>query len=278
MKALKYICLSLVALTVVSCSDDDYKPGKPAAGGDTRVYFSDENESAKVVGLTEDTVYVTLVRTGNTANVLNVPVTLAGTKGIFSGAATANFAAGATETEYAIAISDKMEPFTNYKVQVIVDEAYTDPYTFEEGDLMPIIDLSIMREDYVPFAEGVYYSNFFGASWEDVLEYSPMLDKYRFSEWLTGYPMDFTWDRSTETNPDQVLGMSDKYITGYVHPTYGMVSAVTTDEKSVFCFMPGAWDDGSDVFYFGFKWTVSAGSFGIYADYFVVTDYIGGEE
>ena len=274
MKALKYICLSLVALTVVSCHD--IEPVAPTAG--PRVYFSDENESSQVIGLADDTVYVTLVRTGNTKNALQVPVTLAGTKGIFSGAPSVKFEAGEAESEYAIAISDKMEPFTNYKVQVIVDEAYTDPYTYEDGDLMPIIDLSIMREDYVPFAEGVYYSDFFGASWEDVMEYSPMLDQYRFSEWIAGYPMTFKWDRNTETNPDQVFVMNDKYTTGYVHPTYGMVSAVTTDEKSVFGFMPGAWeDDGSDVFYFGFKWTVSAGSFGIYPDYFVVSSYVGEE-
>ena len=31
------------------------------------------------------------------------------------------------------------------------------------------------------------------------------------------------------------------------------------------------------VFYFDFKWTVSAGSFGIYPDYFIVTNYLDEE-
>lgn len=274
MKALKYICLSLVALVVVSCHDREYVEPEYSS---TKVYFSEDNESSKVIGLNEDTVYVTLVRSGNTANALQVPVKLGGTQGVFSGASTVTFKENEAEAEYAIAISDKLEPFTNYKVQVIVDEAYTDPYTYEDGDLMPIIDLSIMREDYVPFAKGVYFWNLLGASWEDVMEYSPMLDQYRFSEWIAGYPMTFKWDRNTETNPDQVFVMNDKYTTGFVHPTYGMVSAETTDGESVFGFMPGAWDDGSDVFYFGFKWTVSAGSFGINPDYFVVSSYVGEE-
>ena len=271
MKALKYICLSLVALVVVSCHDREYVEPEYSS---TKVYFSEDNESSKVIGLTEDTVYVTLVRSGNTANALQVPVKLGGTQGIFSGASTVTFKENEAEAEYAIAISKEMVPFTNYKVQVTVDETYTAPYTYEDGDLVPMIDLTILREDYVPFAEGVYVTEFFGASWDDVLEYSPMLDQYRFSEWIAGYPLTFKWDRSTETNPGQVLVMSDKYTTGYSHPTYGMVSAVTTDEKSTFAFMPGAWDDGSDVFYFGFKWTVSAGSFGISPDYFVVSSYL----
>ena len=274
MKALKYICLSLVALVVVSCHDRDYVEPEYSS---TKVYFSEDNESSKVVGLTEDTVYVTLVRSGNTANALQVPVKLGGTQGIFSGASTVTFKENEAEAEYAIAISDKMVPFTNYKVQVTVDETYTAPYTYEDGDLVPMIDLTILREDYVPFAEGVYVTEFFEASWEDVLEYSPMLDQYRFSEWIAGYPLTFKWDRSTETNPDQVLVMSDKYTTGYSHPTYGMVSAVTTDKDSEFLFLKGGYTDGSDVFYFGFKWTVSAGTFGIYPDYFIVASYLDEE-
>ena len=274
MKALKYICLSLVALVVVSCHDREYVEPEYSS---TKVYFSEDNESSKVVGLTEDTVYVTLVRSGNTANALQVPVKLGGTQGIFSGASTVTFKENEAEAEYAIAISKEMEPFTNYKVQVTVDEAYTAPYTYEDGDLVPMIDLTILREDYVPFAEGVYVTEFFGASWDDVLEYSPMLDQYRFSEWIAGYPLIFKWDRSTETNPDQVLVMSDKYTTGYSHPTYGMVSAVTTDADSKFLFMKGGYTDGSDVFYFDFKWTVSAGTFGIIPDYFIVANYLDEE-
>ena len=274
MKALKYICLSLVALVVVSCHDREYVEPEYSS---TKVYFSEDNESSKVIGLTEDTVYVTLVRSGNTANALQVPVKLGGTQGIFSGASTVTFKENEAEAEYAIAISKEMEPFTNYKVQVTVDEAYTAPYTYEDGDLVPMIDFTILREDYVPFAEGVYVTEFFEASWEDVFEYSPMLDQYRFSEWIAGYPLTFKWDRSTETNPDQVLVMSDKYTTGYSHPTYGMVSAVTTDKDSEFLFLKGGYTDGSDVFYFGFKWTVSAGSFGISPDYFIVNSYLDEE-
>ena len=140
-----------------------------------------------------------------------------------------------------------------------------------------MIDFTILREDYVPFAEGVYVTEFLGASWDDVLEYSPMLDQYRFSEWIAGYPLTFKWDRSTETNPGQVLVMSDKYTTGYSHPTYGMVSAVTTDKDSEFLFLKGGYTDGSDVFYFDFKWTVSAGTFGIHPDYFIVANYLDEE-
>ena len=56
-----------------------------------------------------------------------------------------------------------------------------------------------------------------------------------------------------------------------------MVSAVTTDKDSEFLFLKGGYTDGSDVFYFGFKWTVSAGSFGISPDYFIVNSYLDEE-
>ena len=63
---------------------------------------------------------------------------------------------------------------------------------------------------------------------------------------------------------------ADKYATGLVHSTHGAITANVVGASY------DHWEAGKllevacDAFYFDFKWTVSAGSFGQYPNLFIV--------
>lgn len=106
--------------------------------------------------------------------------------------------------------------------------------------------------DYKPYGKGTYTSNFFGDTWEVDVEYSEVGNRYRIANnWTDGYGFAFSPDGSKVT----VYPTTTE--TGYVHPSYGMVSV--SDQGSTY-------DEGTKTFTFNFKWTVAAGSFGNYAE------------
>lgn len=271
MKSIKYMCLAFVALFAASCSDDNtFEPGAPAVKGGEKVYFSDENENSIVVALTDTEIPVVLVREDGAKEAV-VPVKFTtGAEGVFTAPASVKFEAGKTEATYVVTMTDKMEAFKSYSFQLTVDEAYTNPYAYDEESLFPRFDMTVLKEDYAPYAYGVYYSDFWGEEWEEVLEYSPMLDTYRIPGWWTGAQgFTFTWNKET----NKLKMGATKFPTGMPYGDYGEVSGDTSDAKSNFVFIPKGGDNGEDIFWFDFKWTVSAGSFGIYPEIFTVTSY-----
>ena len=107
--------------------------------------------------------------------------------------------------------------------------------------------------DYQPLGTGTYASNFFGDTWDVEVEYSEVGNRYRIADcWYDGYGFAFS------PNGSNVTIYPSKVETGYVHRTYGMVSA--TDTGSTY-------DEATKTFTFAFKWTVAAGSFGVYKEY-----------
>lgn len=109
--------------------------------------------------------------------------------------------------------------------------------------------------------KGVYTSEFFGQSWEAVLEYEKDADIYRFANcWTEGYHTLFTW------NGDKVtVNGGNKFETGVEDSRYGMVSVSQVQAGYV---------EADKMLFFTYKWTVSVGSFGEYSDYFEITGEI----
>ena len=107
--------------------------------------------------------------------------------------------------------------------------------------------------DFKPLGKGLYQSEFFEEAWPVDVEYSEVGNRYRISDcWYEGYGFAFS---PKGTN---VTVYPSKMETGYVHSKYGMVSV--TDTGSTY-------DEATKTFTFAFKWTVSAGSFGVYNEY-----------
>lgn len=107
--------------------------------------------------------------------------------------------------------------------------------------------------DYKPFGKGTYSSEWFEDEWEVDLEYSVVGNRYRIANcWYDGYGFAFS------PNGSKVTVYPSKIETGDVHSKYGPVSANDTGST---------YDTETKTFTFAFKWTVSAGSFGVYNEY-----------
>lgn len=134
-------------------------------------------------------------------------------------------------------------------------------------NLEEVREIKFTLDDYEPFLKGTYYSWFFKTTKEITLEYSPSKELYRFKDcWMPGYHVTFELDPET-----MEFSMTAMYFTsGYVHPTYGMVTAEVYGGGSYNSF-----DPTTMTFKFAYNWTVSAGSFGAGYDTFQVTEYGG---
>ena len=256
-KIFKLALCSMFALNFAACTEEvDYTPGKQSEVAENQVYFLASNSAAPVMAK-EDTQFSVLVGRvdGNAAQSVPLKVTNPN-EDIFTVPATIEFAAGETEKELVIQASSNMELFQEYYLKLEIPEEFTNPYKEQENH--PIVIMNVIKEDYVPYATGTYTSNFFGGSWSQLMEYSPILDMYRFPDlWATGYDVEFKWDGSN------IKCAKTTVETGYVHKTYGMVSATA---------VATAYREAQNAFLFQYKWTVAAGSFGSYVDQFILEE------
>lgn len=251
-----------------SCSDDDndYTAGKPAGKYD--VSFEEEGKIA--LALTDDKFDVTLTR-ANGDGELTVPVEVVEKPDFMTVPSSVTFAAGETEKSIEITIGEDMENFVDYALRLRVPEEYTQPYVEDAGS--PQLNIIVLKEDYKPYALGEFTENvLFGQSWEQLLEYSEIMDMYRLPNLIaSGTHFLFKWNG--KSGDDSELFFCDatgkkieKYASGYVHPSYGMIYAN---------FLYANWtgfDADENAFYFPLEFTVSAGSFGKNYDTFTIIE------
>lgn len=252
---LSILLLGFITMTVCSCDDElNYSPGEPSACVDSKVFFSEDNVYDYILGVADNEVSFFLERTDASGS-LKVDLLAEGyDETVFSVPASVEFAAGETKKEVKVQINN-VEMFTTYTLKKIaIAPELVNPYKDYSA-----VSLNVYKEDYAPYAKGMYTSTFFGEEWEQVLEYSPILDLYRFSDlYATDYDFFFTWDGGAT-----MTMQTTKTQTGYVHSTYGMITAEIQATK---------YDAENQTFKFQYKWTVSAGSFGSYVESFVVTE------
>ena len=270
MKINKIFLLAAMALTgmgLASCSsDDDFTPGKPA--GSNNVYFT--NQAAQALDLSASSSTITLGR-ADAGSALSVPLKQLQVDPVFTVPATAEFAAGATETEVTIQISGDAEPFTDYQLRLAIPEEYTSPYI--QKDDVPELNIFVHKEDYVLYATGTFNENvLFGNSWEQTIEYSATLDVFRMpGVFASGTNWYFLWNEKSGDDCEfswcNASGKAvSKFDTGYVHSSYGMIAANDISDDKTFV----GYDADDNTFYFPLEFTVSAGSFG--SDFDTLTD------
>ena len=249
----KIIAIAFAAVSVLaSCSKTEpYEPGKPAGSKD--VFFSKSNPATKVLALS-DTEFTVLLERADASGAENVPLTSwCSVPGTINVPESVAFAAGQTTAEIKVSLGN-MDPFVNYKLTLSIPEEFTQPYKSDSGS--PQCGMVFYKEDYKTWKTGSLYDDFWTEeTWTSKIEYSEMLDQYRLSDWITpGYNYVFSWDG------DQKLSGA-KQATGINHSSYGAVSAQLSSADSYF-------DKDENALYFGFTWTVSAGSFGVYYNVF----------
>lgn len=252
---LSILFLGFIAMTVSSCNDEiDYTPGEPSAVTDSKVFFSKDNVYDFILGVYDNEISIFLERTDASGSLKVDLLAENYDAAVFSVPSIVEFAAGETKKEVKIQVNN-VEMFTNYSLKKLsIPSELVNPYK----DYMTV-SVNVYKEDYAPFAKGMYTSTFFGDQWEQVLEYSSILNLYRFSDlYVADYDFLFTWDGASN-----VVMQTTKTQTGYKHPSYGMVTAEFQASKYV---------EETQTLMFQYKWTVSAGSFGSYVESFVITE------
>lgn len=258
-------------LLFAACTEEIVRDPSPIANpNSTNVYFSVTNNVNPVLALEQDSFMVIIIRE-NDAAAQEVALTAENVYGdIFTVPSKVSFAAGEDSVEIKITVKD-MELMKKYKIAISVDLEQTNPYVAQP--VYPRIDINVLKEDFAPFAEGTYTSEFFEDAWPATLEYSPATKIYRFKDcWMPDYDVTFKWDEVAKPGEVTIIGTATSakdFIflqTGYLHPTYGMLSAyyATTPNKNYYV-------SATKTFTFPITWRVAAGSFGAYADKYVIT-------
>lgn len=149
-------------------------------------------------------------------------------------------------------------------MSILVDGEQTNPYVDQMlGDSTLVysrMDLTVLKEDFVPYSEGTFTSSMFGDSWAVIMDYSPSLAAYRLNDLIeNGYDLLF----SVNEDGGLVQIPTDPVKSGYDHSTYGMISMQIQAGS--------AFDATSDTYTLMLKYTVAAGSFGTKEEVYVVT-------
>ena len=259
-----YLLSFLGAIMVYSCSEDipGYEAGPNQNEQSTNVSFSKANSKSLVLPLEATSFDIVLNRENNvSAQTVSLKVEDAFQGDVFEIPSTVTFEAGSSSAAIEIKLKS-IELMVKYHIALEVEVDQTKPYLAQ--DVYPRIEMDVLQEDFAPFAEGNYTSEFFEDTWSAVLEYSPATSVYRFSDcWMPGYDVTFQWTGTEVTMLGTTNGAFKVFPTGYVHPTYGMVSAFFAEGCS--------FDEGTQTFTFPINWRVKAGSFGDYPDQYVIT-------
>lgn len=264
MKINKLFLMAFVAslsLGFTSCSDDDDYSAGPEVGT-TEVTF--DNESNIVLGLDDTDFTVTVTRADGT-NALTVPIEVVSAPPTVTVPETVTFAAGETTKDITISAGDGVEPFVKYFLVLAIPTEYAANTYKADPDTYPRFNVTVLREDYKPWATCVFAPKNFYNPYKTLIEYSEMLDLYRMPDLFSdGYPWFFKWDG--KSGDDQTFYIADengnkitKFFSGLVHPTYGNVMAnILSKEDTGYM----GWYEEYGEFVFGCEYTVSAGSFG----------------
>lgn len=255
-----------LATVIFSACTEDYPEREPSyvpASDCMNVYFPTSNEGVVEVEQTVNEVVVTLSRE-KTDKAATIALKNIDKNGVFEVPETVSFTAGQKDAEITVKF-ENLVPFVQYSVLFSLEESYTNPYKENETGTTNF-QLNVTQADWKDYAEGSFTSWFFEDTWPQNMQYSETLKMYRLKGlWVSGYNYMFKWDGGDKIQPAGSLS-GGLYVqpSGYVHPTYGMVSTNTsaTDSK---------YDSATKTFTFNIKWTVSAGSFGVGDEVYVVS-------
>ena len=281
MNKIKFALVSLalvLGFTACNKNDYEYEPGKEAATDNLALYFDDEENLT--LALADNEVEITLNRV-NTEGELTVPLIVNTAPDFVTVPETATFAAGEDKTTIKLTIGEGMEAFTKYLIKISIPEEYTQPYDEDSGS--PVYSFTITKEDFATVAKGVFTSTVaWKSSWENDLEFSNFLNLYRFPDLIaSGTHIYFHFDMDAEGNQEFYFTDASgnhitKFSTGYIHPSYGEMTATVNEgyDMGYDEFVDEETGQPVNEFYWVWKITVSAGSFGENYQTYDVTEWL----
>ena len=268
MKLNKIFLLAGIAAAGVlaSCSDDDYEQGAVATGNQLQaVTFGNDNIFSAELDPTDPTsITITVQRDAeHAATAASVPLkVVSNTDDVFEVPATAEFAAGSTETTVTVTF-DKSEIGVPYSCEIAIADEYVNPYVS-----VKTYAIDIQRVKWNAAYVGTYtYSQLFEGDDEGLILYQrdDNPTRYKIEDW--GYGVDFFFT----VNNNGGISFKEFYI-GYDHPSYGEVWAYDMNALYPDDFEMGYYADG--VFHFQIGYHVEAGWFGYGEEIFTITDKI----
>lgn len=259
------ILWALAAVAFAACEKPvPYEPGAPMDLNGPNVYFSSKNDIDFVLPSDVNTFELAICREDAT-DALTVPLKFAcGYEGAFEIPESVEFQAGEDTVYFSVTAGEKFEMFKQYSFALTIPEEYT--HAYKPQDDTPNIMVSVLQEDYVPYAVGEYFSEFLDyvtggnwPAWEQVLEYSAITDTYRLPDlWLPGTFMTFQWDRAEAVTAKGVFSMD-------LDAGYGNLYAHVDG---------GEYDSETKTFVF-YADIVDSSSWGaIFGEYFTITEVL----
>lgn len=221
----KILFMLFAAAAFVACNDDEITPDKCPICGENdathfcqNVYFPNGNAISEVFVPT-DTEFSVVVARETTDEAVEVPVKVeCAMADCFVFPATVSFEAGEAMAEYVIGLTDKMEFFKEYNIQLTIGEGYADYYSKNENGAA-IYAVSVQKSDWKVVGTGYMCSDWFGPDWyAQTLEKSEILGQYRLPNYYAaGHNVNFTWDGGSAI---QMISESSVTYNGQTLPAY----------------------------------------------------------
>ncbi|MBQ8098737.1 MAG: hypothetical protein IJ244_04370 [Bacteroidaceae bacterium] len=269
--------VAAMSLSMASCDDDDYSPGKEP--GTLNTFFV--NQENKVLDLEDMSFQFTISRKDGTGE-LTVPLKVIETAPCFTVPTSVTFAAGETSKDLTVQVDTTMEAFKNYPLRITIPEEFTNPYV-NQPDSLSILSITVLKQDYAPYGLIAFYDGWNEEGVRKEIQYSTVQDLFFIPDAHGegyGYYIDVKADSSIVVTDNVGNTNSSRMNTAYTHPTYGPVYAQWNSElkhgkdKDNGGYPIGLVDDEDEngnkigIYFIPFTWRVAAGSFGTYSDYF----------
>lgn len=271
MKLIHKLSILLLAVTLWSCAEDvpERAASPVASDASIKAYFPNTNKSTYEVGPLENEITIKLFRVKSDAKA-TVALNFVDKNKLFTAPQTVTFEAGDAEALVTIGFA-KLELFKSYNIELSVGMEFTNPYVVNnEGTTNFVINLQ--QSDWSDYSTGVYASEFFETEWDQIMQYSKILEMYRFRNlWVEGVDYTFKWDGSDKIIPGGKENSGGAYVfgTGYEEGDYGLVTTNTSaDSKKTY------YDAEDKTFYFYREFVVKAGSFKEFTESYTIESLI----
>lgn len=263
------VTLLAAGLGFTACDDkDEYVPGAPAS--EHNIGF--DSEQNLIMGMSDSEIKVELTR-ANATGELTVPIQPMMVPECMTLPKSVTFADGSATASIVVAVDSTMKTFTEYNLSFRIPEEYTNAYAADGKS--PIFNITVKKEDFKVVAKGIFDDRIlFKTTWEQTLEYSPLLGIYRIPDcFAKGGHWYFHFNGSNEFwFTDSEGNQTTKFASGYNHASYGMIMA--TVETSYPMGYDTTVEGVEGQFYVVMSMTVSAGSFGTNYELFNIHQWI----
>ncbi len=263
MKKLLYFAFVLGVLFLTASCDREgviYQP----ADDEASVTFFSTKAVYEMVAEDGNKIVVDLYR-GVTTSALSVPVTITdNTGGVFVADKNQfDFAAGENKASITFNYGDiNALDFGKYTLSIAIDDAtLVAPSGNKKVDVTAYRKVTKVSKGY-----GLYYSDWFEESWDqELLAVVEVPGMYYLPDcWVAGTDFQFNVEAGVPVLPDVIA-------TGYSHPTYGPMSMYIQNAINAGAPAPAFDLDDNMLLYYA-QYRVSAGSFGISYEYFVLPE------